>query len=129
MNVFLDCWRQFISSSQLLQKGDRKKAHWKKAHRKKAHRKKTHLYISAWEKSALGKKRTRKKRTCTCKYKLKIIFTSLLNNEQYSIVHYITLFIQRQLLFSIPLYIVILAAVVICPYSSNYRNTNNVLYS
>ena len=41
--------------------GDRKKAHWKKAHRKKAHRKKAHMYISAWEKSALGKKRTRKK--------------------------------------------------------------------
>ena len=38
--------------------GDRKKAHWKKAHRKKAHRKKAHMYISAWEKSALGKKRT-----------------------------------------------------------------------
>ena len=36
--------------------GDRKKAHWKKAHRKKAH-----MYISAWEKSTLGKKRTRKK--------------------------------------------------------------------
>ena len=35
--------------------GDRKKAHWKKAHMKKAH-----MYISAWEKSALGKKRTRK---------------------------------------------------------------------
>ena len=34
--------------------GDRKKAHWKKAHRKKAHRKKAHMYISAWEKSALG---------------------------------------------------------------------------
>ena len=28
--------------------------------RKKAHRKKAHMYISAWEKSALGKKRTRK---------------------------------------------------------------------
>ena len=41
--------------------GDRKKAHWKNAHRKKAHRKKAHMYISAWEKSALGKKRTRKK--------------------------------------------------------------------
>ena len=39
--------------------GDRKKAHWKKAHRKKAHRKIAHMYISAWEKSALGKKRTR----------------------------------------------------------------------
>ena len=39
-------------------KAHRKKAHWKKAHRKKAHRKKAHMYISAWEKSALGKKRT-----------------------------------------------------------------------
>ena len=39
--------------------GDRKKAHWKKTHRKKAHRKKTHMYLSAWEKSAHGKKRTR----------------------------------------------------------------------
>ena len=29
--------------------------------RKKAHRKIAHMYISAWEKSALGKKRTRKK--------------------------------------------------------------------
>ena len=38
----------------LLLEGDRKKAHWKKAHRKKAH-----MYISALEKSALGKKRTR----------------------------------------------------------------------
>ena len=41
--------------------GDRKKAHWKKAHRKKALRIKAHMYISAWEKSALGKKRTWKK--------------------------------------------------------------------
>ena len=41
--------------------GERKKAHWKKAHREKAHRKKAHTYISAWENSAFGKKRTRKK--------------------------------------------------------------------
>ena len=45
--------------------GDRKKAHWKKTHRKKRTGKsapeKAHMYISAWEKSALGKKRTRKK--------------------------------------------------------------------
>ena len=62
--------------------GDRKKTHWKKAHRKKTHREKAHMYISAWEKSALGKKRTRKKahkeksalgkkRTCTGKYNTK----------------------------------------------------------
>ena len=97
---------------------DRKKAHWKKAHRKKAHRKKAHMYISEWEKSALGKKRTRGKahteksalgkirtRKKTHMYRQenttrKIIFISLLNSEQrHSFVLYFTLFIQRQILF------------------------------
>ena len=85
--------------------------------------KKRIMYISAWEKSALGKKLMREKRTRkeahtekkstrinphwekTHMYRQenttrKIIFISLLNSEQrHSFVLYFTLFIKRQLLF------------------------------